>query len=46
MNTRDKTTEAKILELQKEVTFLKKAIFVLAFIVGGLLVKVIELSIV
>lgn len=45
MNKKDKNIEAKIAELKDEIRFLKSAIFVIVFVIGGIIVKVIEFSI-
>lgn len=44
MDTENKTNEEEIAKLKEEVKFLKSAVFVFSFIVGGLIVGLIELA--
>lgn len=45
MNTENKALLDELKELKKEIKFMKRALLVFAFVIGGILAKVIEMTI-
>lgn len=45
MDTENKTLKAELQELKREIRFLKKALLVLAFFLGGVIAEIIKITV-